>query len=104
MRRYKTMTLRDLLNLALKLDLEPNHGHQRAHLLSVLAFCLRGEVIRGFAVAMVWGIVIGTYSTICVAAPLLLYMHLHRHPRQGTHGQVQERQDRPAGRLIQPWI
>jgi len=27
---------------------------------------------------MVWGIVIGTYSTICVAAPLLLYMHLHR--------------------------
>jgi preprotein translocase subunit SecF len=27
---------------------------------------------------MIWGIVIGTYSTICVATPLLLYMHLHR--------------------------
>jgi len=37
-----------------------------------------GEVIRGFSIAMVWGIVIGTYSTICVATPLLLYMHLHR--------------------------
>ena len=37
-----------------------------------------GEVIRGFSIAMIWGIVIGTYSTICVATPLLLYMHLHR--------------------------
>jgi preprotein translocase subunit SecF len=27
---------------------------------------------------MIWGIVIGTYSTICVASPLLIYMHLHR--------------------------
>jgi preprotein translocase subunit SecF len=37
-----------------------------------------GEVIRGFSIAMVWGIVIGTYSTISVATPLLLYMHIHR--------------------------
>jgi hypothetical protein len=32
----------------------------------------------GFSIAMIWGLVIGTYSTICVAAPLLLYMRLHR--------------------------
>jgi preprotein translocase subunit SecF len=47
--------------------------------LSVLALAIwGGEVIRGFSIAMIWGIVIGTYSTICVATPLLLYMHLHR--------------------------
>jgi preprotein translocase SecF subunit len=79
MRRYKTMSLRDLLNLALNSTLSRTTVTSGLTLLSVLALLFfGGEVIRGFAVAMVWGIVIGTYSTICVAAPLLLYMHLHR--------------------------
>jgi preprotein translocase subunit SecF len=52
-------------------------------LLSVLAlFLFGGQVLHGFSVALIWGIVIGTYSTICVATPLLLYMHLHRIARK----------------------
>ena len=31
-----------------------------------------GEVLRGFTFAMIWGILIGTYSSIFVAAPFLL--------------------------------
>ena len=47
-------------------------------LLSVLAIALfGGEALRGFAIALSWGIVIGTYSSIFVAAPMLIYMHLH---------------------------
>jgi preprotein translocase subunit SecF len=33
-----------------------------------------GEVIRGFTFAMIWGVFIGTYSSIFVAAPVLIYM------------------------------
>ncbi|MEX1147929.1 MAG: protein translocase subunit SecF, partial [Sphingomonadales bacterium] len=39
-----------------------------------------GAVIRGFTFAMIWGIVIGTYSSIFVAAPMLLAIN----PRDQT--------------------
>ena len=35
---------------------------------------LGGEVLRGFSIAMLWGIVIGTYSSLFIAAPLLYYI------------------------------
>jgi preprotein translocase subunit SecF len=34
--------------------------------------------LRGFAIALIWGIVVGTYSTIFVASPMLIYMNLRR--------------------------
>ena len=48
-------------------------------LLALLAlFFLGGAVIRDFAFAMIWGVLIGTYSSICVAVPLLLYLNVNR--------------------------
>jgi preprotein translocase subunit SecF len=48
-------------------------------LLALLAlYFLGGAVIRDFSFAMIWGIAVGTYSSICVAVPLLLYMKLDR--------------------------
>ena len=35
-----------------------------------------GEVIRGFAIAMIWGVLIGTFSSFGVAVPLLIYFGL----------------------------
>jgi len=35
---------------------------------------IHGPVLWGFSVALLWGVVIGTYSTIYVAAPLEWYM------------------------------
>jgi preprotein translocase SecF subunit len=79
LRRYKTMPLKELINLSLNETLSRTTVTSGLTLLSVVALALfGGEVIRGFSIAMIWGIVIGTYSTICVATPLLLYMHLHR--------------------------
>jgi preprotein translocase subunit SecF len=50
-------------------------------LLAVLAlYFFGGEVLRGFSVAMIWGVLVGTYSSIFVAAALLLYMKLRRAP------------------------
>ena len=37
-----------------------------------------GNIIKDFSFAMIWGIVIGTYSSILVATPLLLFLKLNR--------------------------
>jgi preprotein translocase subunit SecF len=48
-------------------------------LLALLALVVfGGPVIRGFTVAMIWGVVVGTYSTIYVAAPMILHLKLRR--------------------------
>ena len=43
-----------------------------------------GEVIRGFSLALVWGVVIGTYSSIGIAVPLLLYTGVRRSSLEET--------------------
>jgi preprotein translocase subunit SecF len=35
-------------------------------------------VIRDFTIAMIWGVAIGTYSTIYVASPMILHLKLRR--------------------------
>ena len=79
LKRYKKMPLGELINMSLNTTLSRTTVTSGLTLLSVLAlYIFGGEVLHGFSVALIWGIVIGTYSTICVATPLLLYMHLHR--------------------------
>ena len=98
MRRYKSMELRDLINTSLNTTLSRTTVTSGLTLLSVVALALfGGEVIRGFSIAMIWGIVIGTYSTICVASPLLIYMHLHRIRGKEPSGKDASGKD-PAGK------
>ena len=98
LRRYKTMSLKDLINLSLNTTLSRTTITSGLTLLSVLALAIfGGEVLRGFSIAMIWGIVVGTYSTICVASPLLLYMHLHRVRGKGDKSQDgKSKGDKPA--------
>jgi len=44
----------------------------------VALYFLGGDVIRGFVFAMIWGIVIGTYSSIFVASTLLMWLGVKR--------------------------
>jgi len=75
MRKYKTMEFGALINRAINDTLSRTIMTSSTTMLAVLALVIfGGEVIRGFAIAMVWGIIVGTYSTMYVAAPLLLYM------------------------------
>jgi preprotein translocase SecF subunit len=79
LRKYKKMPVRDILNLSINKTLSRTTVTSALTLLSVVALYLfGGEVIRGFSLAMIWGICIGTYSTIFVASPMLIYMHLRR--------------------------
>src|SRR5205085_2033185 len=79
MRKYRTMPFRDLINLALNETLSRTILTVATTALAVLALLfLGGQVLRGFSIAMLWGIVIGTYSSLFIAAPLLYYVQPNR--------------------------
>jgi preprotein translocase subunit SecF len=81
LRKYKSMPLRKLLDLSVNQTLSRTIMTSATTLLAVLAlYFFGGEVLRGFSVAMIWGILVGTYSSIFVAAALLLYMNVRPVP------------------------
>jgi len=72
MRKHKSMDLRTLINKSLNETLSRTILTVSTTALAVLALLFfGGEVLRGFSIAMLWGIVIGTYSSLFIAAPLL---------------------------------
>lgn len=79
LRRYKTLGLAELLNNSINETLSRTVMTSVTTLLALLAlYILGGEVIRGFSFAMIWGVLIGTYSSIALAVPVLLYMNIER--------------------------
>ena len=55
-----------------------------------------GEVIRGFTIIMIWGVVIGTYSTIYIATPVLHYLNLRTAADKAQPAAHSRRADGPA--------
>lgn len=79
LRKYKTMPISDLLDLSLNQTLSRTANTGLTTLLALLAlYIFGGEVIHGFALAMIWGVLIGTYSSIGAAVPLLVVFNLRR--------------------------
>jgi preprotein translocase subunit SecF len=79
MRKFKTMPFAKIVDLSLNETLSRTVLTASVTALAVLALLVfGGEVIRGFSAAMLWGIVIGTYSSLFIAAPLLLYVQPRR--------------------------
>jgi preprotein translocase subunit SecF len=82
LRKYKTMPLDELLNKSNNETLSRTMMTSFTTLLALFAlYAFGGEIIRDFAFAMIWGIVVGTYSSVFVAVPLLLWMGLNRNSR-----------------------
>ena len=76
LRKYKTMPLPKLFDLSINETLARTAITGVTTILVLLAlYLIGGEVIEGFSLAMLWGVVIGTYSSICLAVPLMLYMY-----------------------------
>jgi len=79
LRKYKKMPLPELLNNSINQTLSRTVITSVTTLLALLSlYFLGGAVIRDFSFAMIWGVIIGTYSSICLAVPLLLYMKIKR--------------------------
>jgi len=79
LRRFKKLSLGEVLNRAINLTLSRTVLTSVTTLLALLSlFFFGGEVIRGFTSGLIWGVVIGTYSSVGLAVPLLLLMKLRR--------------------------
>ncbi|MGQ3489337.1 protein translocase subunit SecD [Roseovarius pacificus] len=78
-RRYVAMPLRDLLNLSASETLSRTVLTSATTLVALLALLFfGGDVIRSFALAITFGVVVGTYSSIYVAKNIVLLLGLDR--------------------------
>ena len=79
LRKYKKMDISELLDIAINQTLSRTVMTSVTTLLALVAlYTLGGEVIRGFTFAMIWGVLVGTYSSIFIAAPLLIRLGVKR--------------------------
>ncbi len=79
LRRYKKRDLQEVLNLSINETLSRTVMTSVTTLLALLAlFVLGGDVIRGFVFAMIWGVIVGTYSSVFVASTALLKLGVKR--------------------------
>ncbi|SNB61501.1 protein translocase subunit secF [Arboricoccus pini] len=88
LRLYKAMSLEELLNRSLNETLGRTMMTAATTALALLALVIfGGEVLRGFTVAMLWGVFIGTYSTTFIAAPVLIYFNLRSAAQKAKAGE-----------------
>ncbi|MDH3196082.1 MAG: protein translocase subunit SecF, partial [Hyphomicrobiales bacterium] len=87
LRKFKQMAIADLINLAVNQTLSRTILTSLTTLIALGAlFFFGGAVIRSFTAAMIWGIFVGTYSSIFIAAPLLIYLKLRPAVAAGVSG------------------
>lgn len=79
MRKYKQMPFADLIDFSINSVLPRTLITSVSTLLALAAlYIFGGEVLRGFTFAMIWGVLIGTYSSIFIAAPILILLGAKR--------------------------
>ncbi len=81
MRKYRKMPLPDLINLSVNATLSRTFLTAGTALLALIAlYIFGGAVIKGIVGALIWGVVVGTYSSVFVATPILIYLGLKQEP------------------------
>lgn len=79
LQKYKQMPLREMMNLTANETLSRTVMTSTTTLMALLAlFIFGGDVIRGFVFAMLFGVLIGTYSTLYMAKNIVLFLGLDR--------------------------
>ncbi|MCI2398876.1 protein translocase subunit SecF [Aliiroseovarius subalbicans] len=79
LRRYKKMDLKEVLNLSINETLSRTVMTSVTTLIALISlYILGGDVIRGFVFAMIWGVIVGTYSSVFVASAILLRLGVKR--------------------------
>ena len=77
LRKYKEAPFEEIINLSLNRTLSRTLMTSLTTLLALLAlFIFGGNVISGFIIALIWGVIIGTYSSLYIASPALLILNV----------------------------
>mgnify|MGYP000170950492 CR=1 FL=1 len=81
--KFRKKEMPDLINFSLNETLARTVMTSVTTLLALVAlFYFGGEAIHGFTAAMIWGIFVGTYSSVFIASPVLLWFELRREPEE----------------------
>lgn len=97
MRKYKKVSVYEVLDMAVNATLSRTILTSLTTFLALMALAvLGGEIIKGFAYAMIFGLVIGTYSSIFVAAPILIYLGVRASSAVGSAAQSEPDAAQPA--------
>ena len=73
--KFHKLDIRDIANLSINETLARTIITSVTTLLALFSiFILGGEILRGFSFAMILGVIIGTYSSIFVASPILKFL------------------------------
>jgi preprotein translocase subunit SecF len=87
LQKYKAMPLRDVMNLSVNETLSRTLMTSVTTLVALGAMLVfGGDVIRGFAFAIFFGVVLGTYSSVFVAKNLVLFIGLDRSEKPKKSG------------------
>ena len=79
LRKFKKLTLKDVLNQSINETLSRTVMTSVTTLIALVSlFVLGGDVIRGFVFAMIWGVIVGTYSSVFIASAILLRLGVKR--------------------------
>jgi preprotein translocase subunit SecF len=75
LRKYKQMPLADLIDFSINSVLPRTILTSVTTMLALIAlYVFGGEVLRGFTFTMIWGVLVGTYSSIFIASPVLILL------------------------------
>ena len=78
-RKYKQISFDEVINISLNDTLSRTLTTSITTLLALFAlFIFGGNVISSFIIALIWGVVIGTYSSLYLASPLLTYLKVDK--------------------------
>ena len=73
-KKYSDIKIFDLTNLSINETLSRTIITSSTTLLALLSiFLFGGEILKGFSLAMILGVILGTYSSIFIANPLLVF-------------------------------
>ena len=98
LRKYKSMPLRELIDLSINETLNRTLGTSSTVFLASVPLALfGGPTLSGFAMAMLFGIAIGTVSSIMIAAPILLLLGENRLRREVTAAPARAPLEKTAG-------
>ncbi|WP_128254233.1 protein translocase subunit SecF [Falsirhodobacter deserti] len=82
LRKYKTMPLRDVMNLSVNETLSRTIMTVVTTLIALFALLIfGGDVLRGFVSTIIFGVILGTYSSIYMAKNLVLWIGVNREPK-----------------------
>lgn len=95
LRKYKKMPLRDVIDLSINETLSRTAITGVTGIMALTGLAVfGGEALFGFSVSMIFGIVVGTYSSFFIAAPVLLLLGVKR-------GEEEEVRPAAAGRPME---